>query len=263
MRAILIAVSDKSLSNLPGAGPPNDLKVQLILVGMTKKWWIVGGVVVVLVALGVTVGPWAYGKFFAESDAPAATVSTSGAQAASTDDIDGTWNIVAGDAANTTSAGYTVDEVLNGANVTVVGSTTEVSGNVTITDNSLTAGEVTVQTGSITTDSDRRDNQFRGNILDTTTYPTATFTFVSPVDLSSLPKDGTTTTVTAEGTLTLKDQTRPVSVEMEVLQSGDALIASGSIPTTWADFGIEPPSLGFVTVEDAGSIDFLINLNSS
>ncbi|OLT35543.1 YceI family protein [Rhodococcus sp. BGS-1C] len=229
---------------------------------MTKKWWIVGAIVVVLVALGVTVGPWAYGKFIAESDAPAATVSTSGAQAATTDDIDGTWTIVPGDEANTTAAGYTVDEVLNGADVTVVGSTTDVSGEVTIENDTVTAGEVLVTTDSITTDNDRRDGQFRGNIFETATYPTATFAFDSPVDLSSIPDDGTTTTVTAEGTLTLKDQSRPVSVEMEVLQSGDTLIASGSIPTTWADFGIEPPSLGFVTVEDSGSVDFLINLNS-
>lgn len=235
--------------------------MQLALRGMTKKWWIAGALVVVI-ALGAYFGPKIYASF-QEDDAPAATVSTEGAQAASTDDLDGTWTIVPGDASNTTAAGYTVDEVLNGSDVTVVGTTPEVSGDVTITDNTLTEGEVTVQTGSITTDSDRRDNQFRGNIFDTATYPTATFTFDSPVDLASLPKDGTTATVTANGTLTLKDQSRPVSVEMEVLQSGDTLIASGSIPTTWTDFGIEPPSLGFVTVEGSGSVDFLINLNSN
>ena len=229
---------------------------------MTKKWWIVGAVVVVVIALGAFFGPKIYASFQGD-DAPAATVSTSGAQAATTDDLDGTWTIVPGDASNTTAAGYTVDEVLNGSDVTVVGSTTEVSGDVTISGDSLTAGEVTVQTNSITTDSDRRDGQFRGNIFDTATYPTATFTFDSPVDLSALPKDGTTTTVTAEGTLTLKDQSRPVSVDIEILQSGDTLIASGSIPTTWTDFGIEPPSLGFVTVEGAGSVDFLINLSSN
>lgn len=225
---------------------------------MTKKRWSALGIVVV-VALVILVGPWIYGKIFAEDDAPAATVSTSGAQAASTDGIDGRWTVVAGDAANTTAAGYTVKEVLNGADVTVVGSTTEVSGSVTIADNSLTAGEVVVQTNSISTDNGRRDSQFRGNIFDTATYPTATFTIDSPVDLSALPKDGTTETVTAEGTLTLKDQSRKVSVQMEVLQSGDSLIASGSIPTTWSDYGIEPPSLGFVTVEATGSVDFLIN----
>ncbi|TFI43515.1 YceI family protein [Rhodococcus sp. 1R11] len=227
---------------------------------MTKKWWTVGVVVVVLVALGLYFGPKIYASF-QEDAAPAATVDTSGAQAATTDDLNGTWTVTAGDASNKTAAGYTVDEVLNGSDVTVVGSTPEVSGSATVADNSLTAGEVVVQTNSITTDSDRRDNQFRGNIFDTATYPTATFKIDQPVDLSSLPKDGTTQTVTAEGTLTLKDQTRPVTVEMEVLQSGDTLIASGAIPTTWSDYGIEPPSLGFVTVEGSGTVDFLINLS--
>lgn len=142
----------------------------------------------------------------------------------------------------------------------VVGSTTEVSGTASVADSKLTAGEITVRTASITTDNDRRDNQFRGNIFDVATHPTATFTVDSPVDLSSLPRDGTTETVTVAGTLTLKDQSRPVSVEMTVLQSGDRLIASGAIPTTWRDFGIEPPRLGFVTVEDNGTVDFLVTL---
>lgn len=236
------------------------LKLQLSSAVMTKKWWIVGVVVVVLVALGLYFGPKIYASF-QEDAAPAASVDTSGAQAATTEDLNGTWTVTPGDASNTTAAGYTVDEVLNGSDVTVVGSTPEVSGSVSIADNSLTTGEVVVQTNSITTDSDRRDNQFRGNIFDTATYPTATFTIDSPIDLSGLPKDGTSETVTAEGTLTLKDQTRPVSVEMQVLQSGDTLIASGAIPTTWADYGVEPPSLGFVTVEDSGTVDFLINLS--
>lgn len=239
-----------------------DLKLQLSSAVMTKKWWITGVVVVVLIALGLYFGPKIYASL-QEDDAPAATVSTADAQAATTDDLDGTWTITPGDASNTTAAGYTVDEVLNGSDVTVVGSTTEVGGAVTIADSELTSGEVVVQTNSITTDNDRRDGQFRGNIFETETYPTATFTIDSPIDLSQLPRDGSTQTVTAEGTLTLKDQTRDVTVEMEVLQSGDTLIASGSIPTTWADYGIEPPSLGFVTVEDSGTVDFLINLNQS
>ena len=227
---------------------------------MTKKWWIVGVVVVAVVALGLYFGPKIYASL-QEDDAPAVSVSTSGAQAASTESIDGRWIVTPGDAANATAAGYTVDEVLNGSDVTVVGSTTEVAGNVVIADDTLTEGQVVVMTNSITTDSDRRDSQFRGNIFDTATYPTATFNIDSPIDLSSLPKDGTTETVTAEGTLTLKDQTRPVSVQMEVLQSGDTLIASGAIPTTWTDYGIVPPSLGFVTVEGSGTVDFLINLS--
>lgn len=226
---------------------------------MRKKWWWLGGAVVVVVIVGLLAGPWLYGTLIAEDDAPAASVSTSGAQAA-TGGIDGQWVVGPGDSTNKTSAGYTVAEVLNGADVTVVGSTTEVSGTATVADEKLNAGRIEVRTGSITTDNSRRDNQFRGNIFDVTTYPTATFQLDAPVDLSAVPSNGTTQTVSAQGTLTLKDRSRPVSVDMEVLRSGDALIVSGKIPTTWRDYGVEPPSLGFVTVADTGTVDFLVNL---
>lgn len=227
---------------------------------MKKIWWIGGAVVVVVLAL--LVGPWAYGKFIAEDDAPAAVVSTESAEAAS-GSIDGQWTVVAGQGDNQTAAGYTVHEILNGSSVTVVGTTGEVSGNAVVEGEKLTSGEVTVQVASIKTDSDRRDGQFTGNVMDTSTYPTATFTIDSPVDLSAVPTDGTTATVTVSGTLTLKGQSKPVSVDMTVLHSGDSLIASGSIPVTWTDFGVEPPSLGFVTVDGSGSVDFLVSLAAS
>lgn len=226
-----------------------------------KKWWI-ALVVIVIVALGLYFGPKIYANVFAEDDAPAASVSTSGVQAA-TGSIDGSFTVVPGDDANKTAAGYTVAEVLNGSDVTVVGSTPDVSGSATVADEKLTAGEITVQTGTITTDSDRRDNQFRGNIFDVAANPTATFTVTAPADLSGIPKDGTTTTVDVTGTLSLKGVTKDVTVPMQVLQSGENLIASGSIPTTWTDYGVQPPSLGFVTVAPTGSVDFLVTLAKS
>ncbi|QTJ66458.1 YceI family protein [Rhodococcus sp. ZPP] len=228
---------------------------------MKKLWWAIGGVVAVLV-LAVLVGPWAYGQFIAEDDAPAASVSTEGAEAAS-GSVDGQWTVVPGEAPNQTAAGYTVHEILNGASVTVVGSTGEVAGSATVEGEKLTAGEVSVQVAGITTDQSRRDDQFRGNVMDTDTHPTATFTVAEPVDLSGLPEDGSVGTVTAQGTLTLKGQSRPVTVDIEVLRSGDDLIASGSIPVTWTDFGVQPPSLGFVTVDGRGTVDFLISLAHS
>nr|WP_245542796.1 hypothetical protein [Pseudoclavibacter soli] len=35
---------------------------------------------------------------------------------------------------------------------------------------------------------------------------------------------------------------------------------AGSIPITFADFGVTAPSLGFVSVEDHGEVEFLLNL---
>ncbi|TQF74866.1 YceI family protein [Rhodococcus spelaei] len=228
---------------------------------MRRRWWVLGSVVVVAV-LALVAGPWVYGTWIATDDAPAASVSTSGAQAA-TGDVNGTWRVDPGTAPNATAAGYTVHEVLNGASVTVVGSTGEVDGQVTIDADKLTAATVTVRVESIKIDNARRDGQFAGNVMAVGTYPTARFTLDRPVDLSALPTDGTTATLPATGTLELRGVTRPVTVDVKVLHSGQALIASGSIPVTWKDFGVQPPSLGFVTVDDAGTVDFLVHLATS
>ena len=232
--------------------PPHSYSVP-----MKKSWLIAGAVVVVLV--GVLVGPWMYGTFIAQDDAPAATVSTEGARPAS-GPVDGQWAVGPGEGANATAAGYTVSEILNGARVTVVGTTDQVNGNVSIAGEKLTAAEVVVQVAGIATDNARRDSAFREDVLDAETFPTAKFALTTPVDLASLPTDGTAATVKADGTLTLEDQTRPVSVDVKVLHSGDTLVASGAIPVTWSDYGITPPSLGFVTVDDHGTVDFLISL---
>ncbi|MFC7451063.1 YceI family protein [Rhodococcus daqingensis] len=225
---------------------------------MGRRWWVLGGIVVVAV-LALVAGPWVYGTWIAEDDAPAPSVSTSGAEPA-TGDVNGRWVVHAGTPPNETAAGYTVHEILNGASVTVVGSTGEVSGSATVEADKLTAGEITVQVASVTTDDSRRDRQFAGNVMSTNEFPTATFALSGPVDLSGLPVDGTTGTVTATGTLTIKGVARPVTVDVEVLRSGDSLVASSSIPVTWTDFGVQPPSLGFVTVDGSGTVDFLVSL---
>ncbi|MFZ2530200.1 MAG: YceI family protein [Rhodococcus sp. (in: high G+C Gram-positive bacteria)] len=224
---------------------------------MRKIWWSLAAIVVVAL-LGFFVAPWVYGTFIAEDDAPAASVSTSGAQAA-TGDLTGSWTIASGSEVNRTAAGYTVHEILRGADVTVVGSTDQVSGTATIEGDSLAAAEVTVQVAGITTDSSQRDGQFRGRVMAADTYPTAIFVLAGPVDLSAVPADGTTTTLPVTGTLTLRDRSLPVTVDVEVLRSGTDLVASGSVPVIWSDFGIEAPSLGFVTVDDRGSVDFLVS----
>jgi len=225
---------------------------------MRKLGWSLAAIVVIAI-LGFFVAPWVYGTFIAKDDAPAASVSVSGAEAAS-GDLNGSWTVTAGTEPNRTAAGYTVEEILRGADVTVVGSTDQVTGSATIENDALTTAEVTVQVGSITTDISQRDGQFRDRVMNTATYPTATFVLTEPVDLAALPTDGTATTLPATGTLTLRDQERPVTVDVEVLRTGDVIVASGSIPTVWSDYGVEPPSLGFVTVDGAGSIDFLITL---
>jgi polyisoprenoid-binding protein YceI len=66
--------------------------------------------------------------------------------------------------------------------------------------------------------------------------------------------------VTVTGDLTVAGATQPVRFELSVVRTPAGVDASGSIPLTFADFGIEAPDLGFVSVEDQGSVEFLLRL---
>jgi polyisoprenoid-binding protein YceI len=172
-------------------------------------------------------------------------------------DLEGTWQVADG-----SQAGYRVDEVLNGQDNTVVGRTDGVSGEITVADGAATAGEIVVDMTTVTTDSDARDSQFRGSIMDTSQFPTATFTLSEPVPLDELDGSGPIS-LTAAGELTVRDVTRPVEAQLDLQVSGQDVQVAGSVPVTFADFEIEPPDLGFVRVEDAGLVEFLLTFTKS
>jgi polyisoprenoid-binding protein YceI len=227
---------------------------------MKKFWWILAALV--LVAVVAVAAPFLYSAVRGD-DAPAASVSTEGAEEAS-GELDGTWTVVPGEEPNRTAAGYTVDEILRGEPVTVVGSTDQVTGEAALSDSTLERASFEVQVASIATDIGNRDNQFRGpNVLDAAAHPVATLEVTEPVDLASVPGDGSTATVPMTVDLTVKGTTVSKPVEVTVLRSGERLIASGAVPMTWTEVGVTAPDLGFVTVDPTGTIDFLVTLEKA
>ena len=220
---------------------------------MSRRAWILVAVPVVLL-LGLVLGPLAYAAL--QDDAPAAeTVQVQPEDAELAAGTDGTWSVAGG-----STAGYRVAEVLNGADVTVAGTTDEVSGSVVVEAGELTSAEIVVDVASIATDSGRRDSYFRDSVMHVGTHPTATFAVTEPVELPEL--SGTPVTVPVTGALTLAGESRPVQVELSVVRTPDGVDVSGSIPVTFADYGIEAPNLGFVRVEDQGAIEFLLHLST-
>jgi polyisoprenoid-binding protein YceI len=220
---------------------------------MSRRGWILLAVPVVLV-LGLVFGPLLYAAL--EDDAAEAqTVQAQPEDAELVADTDGTWTVADG-----STAGYRVDEVLNGADVTVAGTTDQVDGSVVVESGDLTSADVTVDVASIATDSGRRDAYFRDNVMDVGTHPTATFAVTEPVDLPELT--GTPVTVPVAGDLTVAGETRQVQVDLSVVRTPEGVDISGSIPVTFADYGIEAPDLGFVRVEDQGAIEFLLRLTA-
>jgi polyisoprenoid-binding protein YceI len=153
---------------------------------------------------------------------------------------------------------YIVQEVLFGQETEAVGRTSAVTGELTVSGSQVERGSFTVDLTKVASDEQRRDSQFQGRIMETATYPTATFELLQPITLASLPADGSAVTVTANGQLTLHGTAKPVTVELSVQRSGDGVQASGSIPVTFADYGITNPSFGPVTTKDRGEIEFLL-----
>ena len=117
---------------------------------------------------------------------------------------------------------------------------------------------MTVDIASIATDNGRRDSYFRDNVMDVAANPTGTFRFTSPVDLPELT--GQPVTVPVAGEMTLAGVTQPVQTQLSVVRTATGVEASGSVPITFSDFGVDAPNLGFVSVEDSGAVEFFVVL---
>lgn len=227
----------------------------------TKLWLLIGLCVAVAAIVAVLAGPRIYAAMQPEAKAPLSvsvptgTSSTSLATADKRPDgaDDGTWNVSAG-----SQAGYRIDEVLEGEDVTVVGRTEKVTGTATVADGALTAATVIVDVASVTTDNRNRDTYFRSTALRTAQFPTATFTLGTPVTLPEI--SASPVQVPVVGTLELAGKKRDVSATLSVVRDGERVSASGAIPVTVSDYGIQAPDLGFVKVEPAGQIEFLVHL---
>ena len=138
-----------------------------------------------------------------------------------------------------------------------------VTGDLTIAGDAVTGGTSTAAMGTVKSDQGQRDVQFRGRIMDTSTYPAATFTLTPPITLAPVPAAGAARTYTAHGNLTLRGQTRPVTFPLTAQRAGNTIKVSGSIPVTFATWGIPNPSFGPITTQDHGVLEFLLDLGHS
>jgi polyisoprenoid-binding protein YceI len=194
----------------------------------------------------------------ATSSAAAADASTAPAVAG---DLAGTWNVTDG-----SQAGYRVREQLANlpAESDAVGRTDQVSGSITLetagSTTTLTAGTITVDTTSITSDKTMRDNRMRREGLQTDTFPTATFTLTSPVEIPAAAVSGTATNVTLTGDLTLHGVTKSVQIPAEARLADGTVQVAGSLTFPLSDYSITAPNVGgfIVSIADEGALEFVV-----
>jgi polyisoprenoid-binding protein YceI len=198
--------------------------------------------------------PTAEASTVASAD-PAATAAT-GAES----DVAGTWTVTTG-----TEAGYRVRERLANldAESDAVGRTTDVTGSIVLTvdggTTTLSEGSIEVDTTTIRSDKNQRDNRLRTQGLETDSYPSATFTLTQPVEIPAAALAGTATDVTLVGDLNLHGVTKPVEIPAQAKLADGTVQVLGSITFPLSDYSIVAPNVGgfVLSVADEGALEFI------
>ncbi|HJR18623.1 MAG TPA: YceI family protein [Actinomycetota bacterium] len=217
-----------------------------------KRWLLIGGIIAVL---GVVGGPFLYFQLVAEDAPSALTIGTGSGTptVGAPDTLDGTWT-----ATNDSVAGYRVKEILFGQSKEAAGRTKKVTGSFTLNGTTVSAATFTVDMASIESDQDRRDNQFRGRIMDVDTYPTSTFNLTQPIELGTIPDDGVEGTAKATGELTIRGTTKTVTFDLTGRRDGGTIRISGSMLIVFEEWNIPNPSGGPARTSDEGTLEFLL-----
>jgi len=225
------------------------------------KWFVAVPVALIILVFG---GTYVYIHFIAPDPAPklafssvdptGSTASGAGdASATAAGNINGTWSATTG-----SKVQYRVQEKLNGLDNEATGATTAVTGQLTIDGTSVNAASFTVDMTKVTSDESQRDGQFRGRIMNTSQFPTATFELTQPIQLGSIPDNLVEVTVNATGKLTLHGTTKEVTFPLKARRNGAQLEANGTIPITFSDYDINNPSGGPASVGNSGDLEFLL-----
>jgi polyisoprenoid-binding protein YceI len=179
--------------------------------------------------------------------------------------IPGTWSIAADSV-----VGYRVRERLASlsADSDAVGRTTSITGTVTIagSGSSLTVSKAdfSVDMTSLASDKQQRDNRLRNQGIETDTFKTSTFTLTQPATLPAGAATGSAVDVTLHGDLTLHGVTKTVDIPAKAQLNGNLVQVQGTLSFPFSDYSIVAPNIGgFVTVQDNGTLEFLVNLTKA
>ncbi len=176
--------------------------------------------------------------------------------------VDGDWTVDTSvgefsfEEATSSFVGFRINEELASIGATTaVGRTPVVAGSLTLDGTTMTSTVIEADLSQIVTNADRRNRAVQ-RALDTGSFPTATFTLTSPVDIGAVPAEGEPVSVIALGEIEIKGVTQTIEIPLETQLVGDLIVVVGAVDITFADWGVEMPTApGVVSVEDHGILE--------
>jgi polyisoprenoid-binding protein YceI len=154
------------------------------------------------------------------------------------------------------TASYAVGETFffeNNRHFVAVGTTSAVAGDILIDRVNPAAtqvGEIVIDISQLRSDDSRRDNAIRRQWLESSRYPKATLKTTTIAGLPAALVDGTPYAFRLTGDLTIRTTTRSVTWEVTATLDGETLRGKATVPIKLTDFGIQPPKLVDLGVED-------------
>ena len=135
-----------------------------------------------------------------------------------------------------------------------VGETRDVTGTIVFNEDGSVLPEasvIIVGVNGLRSDESRRDGYLSRNSIQTSRFPDATFAINGTEGLVwPLPSEGIVS-FTLLGDMTIRDVTRPVTLDVDAEFTGDSFIAIASTIITFDQFDMSKPRLAFIlSVED-------------
>lgn len=117
-------------------------------------------------------------------------------------------------------------------------------------------GTIVIDVSQFTSDENRRDNFIRRNGLNSSQYPTATFTATSIDGLPASVAVGDKLSFTITGNLTVKTITKPVTWNVTLDVQDGKLAGSAETQILLSDYGAGPITLAFLQTQDQAKLGF-------
>ena len=189
------------------------------------------------------------------TNTPAATAASTAVATQTTGAV--TFNIVPEESKVTYEVGETFFNQNNRFNL-AIGVTQTLSGSVfgDLSNPPVSSiGPIQVDISKFTSDSNRRDNAIRGDWLESTRFPIATFVSTSIEGLPSSYVEGQDYALKVTGDLTVREVTRSVTFDVITRLNGDTLSGTATTTILLSDFSIGPISIaGILKTEDEAKI---------
>lgn len=150
------------------------------------------------------------------------------------------------------SVQFSIGEILNGSPFTAVGKTSEVAGDIAVTRNQITVGEVVVNAKTFKTDNSRRDGAIVRFILksDQPANEFITFKPTQPIALTAPIVEGKEISTKISGDLTVSGVTKPATFAVKIKTQAGKLSVTGGTTVKRSDFDLKIPELSFIASVD-------------